>query len=427
MKIAFLVHRKSYYKYFSPLIEEALRRGHSVFCIHDLFWVIGTSKAYDSPVLNSVPRFAQGSPTVLSWENPDELGDIIERFKIDTLVFLNTHPIYPKLQEAFRRKHLAVSWVAMQHASDVLLCTQDLLRYDRVLVYSDRWTEWAKEALQEEGGSPDQLTALTSKCVPVGHSELDVYAAIEPQSVRQAWGIPLDKKIVLLLPFPFDSSVDRYWVPYIYGAPSRVTALAAGALAGRPRWMGQAWRGENDRNVVKAIRRFCDANNALLFIKARLKDPVRPYARRLADKVLYDEEFYPSTIAQCLAIADLCIHFSSNIVYEAAFRSIPSLAILPNRCDYKDFRTYRPYLKFREMINFTGVNQSFSVVEAINRLPQLRFDDLQIDAIRRSDFLKTYLGFQDSHSASRSLDSMEALVPKTGSPSTSGSGQPISC
>ena len=409
MKIAFLVHRKNYYKYFSPLIEEALKRGHSVFCIHDLFWVAGTSKAYDIPKLTSVPLFQSGQPKVLAWENPEALISLIQEHDIELLVFLNTHPVYAQLQENLRQQQLSVRWVAVQHASDVLLCTRNLLSYDLSLVFSDRWVEWIKEVFQRNGGRPDEVAALASKLVAVGDVDLDSYAAIDPEMVRQRLEVPSGKKVVLLLPFPFGSSVDRFWSRYIYGASSRFPALAAAWLSGRPRWIRQAYRGENDRNVIRAIRRFCDANNAFFIIKSRLKDPVRPYAHLLADKVLYDEEIYPSTIAQCLAISDVCIHFSSNVAYEAAFRGIPSVAILPSQRDYKDFRTYGPYVKLRETMEFSGVSRSWSIAESIIKLPTLDFEQLRVDPTRRSLYIETYLGFDDGRSAKRSLIALESL------------------
>src|SRR5690242_18872140 len=111
MNIGFLIHRKSYYKYLPPLIEEAMKRGHLVTCLHDLSSNAGTSKQYDAPDLLSIPAFKHGIPTILGWKSSEDLIALVRSQRLDSLVFLNAHPRYPDFLTLFRQKGLRPRWI----------------------------------------------------------------------------------------------------------------------------------------------------------------------------------------------------------------------------------------------------------------------------------------------------------------------------
>ncbi len=403
MKIGFMTHRRSYYKVYAPIIEEFLKRGHSVCCLQDHSSAQQSEKSYDIPTDEHLPRFQNGRPQVVSWRNPQELFRQIVDQQLDTVIVLNHNPLYVEVMQDLTESR-KVFWISIQHASDILLIVKELPRYDKVLLYSSQWKKWVIDAFKQTGSSEHKMAELSVKIVPVGHTELDTYSMISAQELRKRWGIPEGKRVVLLLPFPFDSSIDRLWTRFIYGQRNSVLRLLASLVLGRLRWIKQALRQETDERVVLALRKFCDRNNAFLIVKSRLKDKVRPYSHANADKVLYDDDFYPSTMAQCLAISDLCIHFSSFVVYEAAFRGVPSLAILPEPRDYEDFRLQTSYVQLKDAMTVPGVSQTFSIPDALDKLPTLRLDQFKVDSKSRSSFVRTYLEFDDSSASIRSVD-----------------------
>jgi len=280
---------------------------------------------------------------------------------------------------------------------------------DGALIYTERWREWMRQSVVMQNGDTKAWDGMQGKFFAVGITDIDQLNLVDRERERQERGIPTGKKVVLVLPFGFGTSPDRYWSPNIFRGMPFWKRLFFALLSGRPRWIRQAILNIDDRHVLLAVRRFCDANNAWMIVKSRRKDPVPSYVNEIADQVLYDETYYPATIFRLMAIADFCIHFSSSAVLEAAAAGTASLGILPSDKDFSLFRQ-RVWPHFVELYNVPGVTYTMSPEEAIQRLPTAKLSDWPLDAVARERFLRTYVADQPRHATSGAVDCLEQLV-----------------
>src|SRR5262249_34679142 len=151
--------------------------------------------------------------------------------------------------------------------------------------------------------------------------------------------------------------------------------------------------------AADALRAFCDGNGALLVVKSRLKDPVSRHTAARADRVFYDESYYPATILELLSIASLCVHFFSSTAYESVFLGVPSLCITPRDEDIGLPAVWMELLNnTREggVFNFPGASYHLSLPELFEDLPRRSLKDFPVDPTARARFLETFVGFDDT-------------------------------
>jgi len=416
MKIGFLVHRTGYYQYFSPIIDEALRRGHQVVCLHDYAQPRTGMKGYLFPYVESTPLFRFGSPQIIPFNNYEEFLKMIKERGINILVSVHFLPQYIDLYNKLKKE--GVFWVAIQHAFDIIPISEYLGTPDRYFIYSDATLDLAVDYLSNQGviekqNCSDHKEKLRSRVKSIGFPELDQINMIDPEQVRHEWDIPNEKPVVLLLPFPFGSTTDRFWVPLIYGVDNIALQLPIAMLSLRIRYVKQVVRKWNDKNVAKSIKNFCTKNDAYLLVKSRLKNPVRKHLSAVADKVLYDEEYYPATILKCLSISDVCINFLSSTVTEAVPAGVPNICISPDPRDYVNIQTPLWKMIFDRangFFDFPGASYLLSIPEAIETLSNKSIQDFPLDLERQREYIKKFLGYSDGKSSYRVLNEIEALV-----------------
>jgi len=186
---------------------------------------------------------------------------------------------------------------------------------------------------------------------------------------------------------------------------------AARALAlGRPEWIPHIPSTNDYRDLVEAVRRFCDRAGAALVVKSREKNGDPAYLRRLADAFVLDEEVYPYTSMELMAIADLCLHFQSAGVLEAAFAGVPSLSVRVSQDHLRAYATYDEFYGARPgtLQNYDGVVWSADAPGAIAQLGRSALGDFRVDAGQRRAYIDTFVGFDDTRSSARALDIIEA-------------------
>lgn len=432
IKIGFLVHRKAYYKHFGPLIDEALRRGHQVFCFHDYAKIRQQGKkAYQFASLDKLPRFSFGKPAALAFNGHHELIEKVKKNKVQVLVSLCFPVSYVELRRSL--SEAGIFFATLQSVGDSLIDAELWTCPDAYLVYSLFWVDLAVEyLLKRKIIAPHEKEAsqrrLREKSVVVGFTELEQRKMLEREQLKKDWGIPQDKKVVLLLPFTFNSSGDRFWRPFVYGNNNLFVQLIlvlfypvlypllAKRRPGLRQWLAffrQVFKRENDIALMRALKKFCQKNNAYFLVKARKKDPVKPYLAELADKVLYDEEFYPATIIKCLRIADLCCNFYSSAGMEASLMGVPNVCIAPTFRDWADVQ--HPlwevlFSKAKDLHDFPGVSYKLSISEAIRAFSEKTLADFPLDKEKQKKHVKKYVGPLDGEYSAKAVNVMESLV-----------------
>ncbi|MBI4628717.1 MAG: hypothetical protein HY729_08410, partial [Candidatus Rokubacteria bacterium] len=200
-------------------------------------------------------------------------------------------------------------------------------------------------------------------------------------------------------------------------APGALYRRLAVRLGGRPEYRSHVERGLDDRSVVRAVRAFCDANGALLVVKARGKDGRLPgYLERSADLVVDDGgNYYPAMILELLKISALCLHFFSTVAYEAAYACVPSICIALRPADLgfpalraEWFLNLDPGGSF----NLRGAVYPVGLDEMVDTFATRKIADFPLDPVARAQYVEKFIGFDDGKSSDRVLDAVQSLVER---------------
>jgi len=418
VRLAFPITRSNQYRLMAPVIDEALGRGLSVECWHDYGRADDGHKGYLFPDLDTVPKFANGTPAFQAYHGTVQLHALVAREQVDAIV-------------AFRPARLLlgrpspVPWALLQDSPGFFhdLTPDDLLAASAVGVYSAHWLDWGLGVMRAKGLLPEgdrRAGAIRDKARVVGFPELDACATLDQASIRARLGVPAGRPVVTFMPYPYESNPPTFWSRWIYGYPwqrpgwplvypppwIRAVVLLARA---EHRYWSHVRRGWHDRNLVRAVRAFCDASSAALLVKYREKDPIPRYLREAADVAVAEPQMWPPAILDALAVSDLAISFPSATTLEAAFLGVPYLCIGVDRDDW--FGATDPVwasarLDLREggEFNFPGAVELTTIAETIERLPQRRLAEFQIDRARRDAYVARFVGPDDGRSAARMLD-----------------------
>ncbi|MCL5011099.1 MAG: hypothetical protein M1127_02725 [Patescibacteria group bacterium] len=419
MRIGFLIARNVYFRSFGPVIDGFLQKGHSVFCLHDYSQPKGGSKGYQFPDIAQTPFFRNGQVFSLEFSSERDFIDKVLQNSIELVFSLDFIEAHFNLREELAKK--GVFWAALQNGFDSGPHSgKNLSMPDRFFVYSSEWLEWMFEYLKKAGKTKEENFSefekkLRERVKPVGFWTAEQKSIIDPTAVRKKWGIGAGKKVVLLLPFPFGSSIDRFWTKYVFGWHNVFSQLPLALFSFNKRWIKQVMGKENDFRVSLAIKRFCERNNCFLLVKCRKKDPAKKYLIKMADKILFDGGFYPSTIIECFSVADVCFNFYSTAAIEAAAMGVSNVCIAPDVSDWKDIRNvlWQTILeKENDFFGFLGVSYLKSIAEIIRELPQKTFSDFPLDKEKQSRYLQKFAGGLSGGAVAKIVSEIEKLIQK---------------
>ena len=355
-----------------------------------------------------------GQPQVLGFDGTPELRALIRKRPSAVIVSLSPPSFYYEKRPPDDK----AVWLTVQHAVDTLIThsPEHLLTSDLLALYSEWWIHWTGRHYQEESQIEDRSNfeqSLRKKALTVGFPAHDAAARIDPTQVRLRWNIPHDQPVVLLLPFPQGVGKGSFWPSMIFGQPNKFRRAMNVLAHRRFKYWPDIWHDSTDISVVKAIRAFCDANGAYLLVKSRKKTPIPPYTQELADKCLYDEQYYPATIFEALSISSLSISFYSTAVISAAAFGVPHLCITFPTDDYCGDdkllreRTDRFYTADKgSPFHFPGVTTAVTIAEAIKELPQTELDEFAIDQTARQCYLEQYAWPNDHRASERLIETL---------------------
>jgi len=420
MKAAFVIERVPHYRLFGPIIDAALARGWDVECWHDHGAPSLEPKRGQVPTADTVPTFRHGTPTVRSYQGRTELRSWLVSRRADAVVSTET----PQVGNEPPLEAPGPLWVSLQNITDAFLThtPEQILSCDVVAMYSTWWEEWISDYYAAVGTVSDRdgyASKLHARAAYVGIPELDAAMLIDPDEVRHRWGIPRHQPVVVLFPFPQGVGRAVFWPRKICGEPSSLRQLANVIAYRRFEYWPHVRHGWNDRNVVKAIRRFCDRNGAYLLIKSRRKTPIPRYIETVADRCLYDESLYPPTVLEALSIASLSIGYFSGTVLESIGLGVPHLCVTFTADDYlgaasREHEYFARYYTADEgsVFQFRDVSTTMTMPEAIGALPHRTLGDFRMDQAARARYVEKFLGHDDRTGGRRTVLAIErALDP----------------
>ncbi|MBM4177328.1 hypothetical protein FJ208_00800, partial [Candidatus Gribaldobacteria bacterium] len=282
---------------------------------------------------------------------------------------------------------------------------------DLSLYYSRAWLDFSLAYLEKQKLTFNQEIIEKKTCFS-GFPEIDQIKLVNPYEIKKRWGIPEEQKVLLFLPFTFGSTNDRFWARFIYGNDLSFLKPLFGIFSFKRKFFQQIFKGENDLMFCRLLKDFCQRNDVFLLVKSRRKDLVKPYLSKLADKVLYDEQEYPSTIIECFAVANLCLNFLSTAVLESVALGCPNISVLPSN-GYKDIQNPLWELllnKYRDIFDFKGVSQLISLRDVFLLLKEKNLNDFTLNKQAQEEYLKKYIGSKDP--SKKAIDAIEKLAMK---------------
>ncbi len=314
-KALFLIDRQLYYKYLAPVIDELLGRGIAVVCLHDY----GDSpnrqsgiKADQFPLLSSCPQFANGSPTVRSRVKLAQIEETIREEDVDLVVSLhgpNHYEISPPMRER-------MVWVQVQHGHDCFRDEAGVAEADIFACYSSVWPLHF-------------MSSATANTCYVGCPAMD---AVEYSRARivEKYALPNGREIITY--FANDEPrltwvphfLDRMWYRFVFNDDAWGRNLSWLYL-----FLSHAF--VTELGLVRELRAYADARNALLVIKSRAKRKLSMRIAALADFVLYDETYYPATNYELMSISSLVVCIASTAQLEAAYFDTSAVSVYPSR------------------------------------------------------------------------------------------------
>lgn len=419
MRVAFLIMRSPEYRVYAPVIEAALARGWDVECWHDHSQARTGLKGYQFPSIDSVPSFRHGTPVVRGFQGRQELRAWLAEMRTDAVVAWQTAEAAVGLPLPTPRP----VWVGQQYHLDSFFVhgPGSLDSCDLLTLYSRWWLDWAGAYYQALGHVPDAaayVRAMEGRTAFVGLPEMDAARQIDPDEVRRRWGIPAGKPVVVLFLFPQGVGRDVFWPKQICAEPSRMKQLVNIARRRRFEYLPHVWHRWNDREVVRALRRFCDRSGAYLLVKARLKTPVPAYTAALADQCVYDDSVYPATVLDALSIASLSAGYYSAGVFESVSQGVPHLCLTYTSEDYngesREFFSRFYTVKEGSAFQFAGVSTAWSIAEALRELPRRTLADFAMvpDAMER--YVQLYLTHNAGDGGARAMDAIARTLKRRG-------------
>jgi hypothetical protein len=412
MTLAFLASRKGYLKVMGSLIQAALDRGHPVVLLRD--------PAQRKPGEATTDADFRAWPTAARVDYPwgGPLEPLLAAHQVQALVGPSLYWVLSsmgRVGEAAAIRRRGVRLYSVDYAFETVTSDPEGYRVIDVTFYQSafqRELHWGQPRYREWIGDFAVLRRevdLHARSAVSGSTMLDQRALMgDRAALRRRHGLPPDGPVVLFMSLKMDvGGGERRLVWGGARAPWRAARAVAG---GRAALVGEILAGNPYRALAESVRDFCHRHRAVLVVKSREKNRDPGFVRRMADVLVErDDEVYPYTSMQLMAVADLCVHFQSGAVLEAAHCGVPSLSVkVPPPYD-RDLPAYEETWEARpgSLQNWSGLVWSAGLGEAPSRLNAAKLGDFDVDPEARRRYVERYLGFDDTRSSERVLDVIE--------------------
>ena len=405
MTIAFLASRKGYLKVMGSLIQASLDRGHGVVLLDR-----DTEKTGEAA---TPADFAHWPRARVAGRRPDEpILPLLQRERVDALVGPSLHFLLSRTElgseiDAIRRAGIRL--YSVDYSFETLTSDADGYRVIDVTFYSSEYQRrlhWS--VLESDFARLPADVDMNARSAVCGSTMLDQLARVDRAAVKRALGLDSGRPVVLLMSLKM--MVPEPWRRYVWGGEPAVLRALHAATHGRARLVPEILRGNGYRTLVTALRRFCERAGATLVVKSREKNRDPAFLRNEADVfVEKDADVFPYTSMQLMAVADLCVHFQSGAVLEAAFCDVPSLSIQVPQTHLESYPGFRESFGGEpgSLQNFPGIVWLVPADRAPAWLDGRTIADFAVDPVARRDYVNRFLGFGDTCSSERVLDVIE--------------------
>ena len=415
MTLAILAARKGYLKVLGSFIQAACDRGHRVVLLHDP----DEKKPGEAVTAADLALWPKAMPRPHRRGEP--LLPILKDAGATALVGPSLHYVLQGMGAAAEVAALRAAGIrlySVDYVFDMVSSDPEGYRAVDVTCYlseHQRQLHWRVQA--ERFAAVGTEAERRARSAVVGSTMLDQLTRVDRAAVRRKYGLPdgpvlLFMSLKMAVPEPFRRLA---WAGGWRGLRA-AKALATGHAALVPTIL----RGNGYQTLAHALQAFARRAGAALIVKSRAKNADPAFLRRRADLfVERDEDVFPYTSIELMAVADLCVHFQSGAVLEAVHANVPSLSIRVPQSHLESYASFQEVFGARpgSLQNFPGIVWSADVEEATRLLRTGRLADFRIDPDARRRYVEKFLGFDDNRSSERVLDLVEAggrLSPTVG-------------
>lgn len=415
MTLAILAARKGYLKVLGSFIQAACDRGHRVVLLHDP----DEKKPGEAVTAADLALWPKAMPRPHRRGEP--LLPILKDAGATALVGPSLHYVLQGMGAAAEVAALRAAGIrlySVDYVFDMVSSDPEGYRAVDVTCYlseHQRQLHWRVQA--ERFAAVGTEAERRARSAVVGSTMLDQLTRVDRAAVRRKYGLPdgpvlLFMSLKMAVPEPFRRLA---WAGGWRGLRA-AKALATGHAALVPTIL----RGNGYQTLARALQAFARRAGAALIVKSRAKNADPAFLRRRADLfVERDEDVFPYTSIELMAVADLCVHFQSGAVLEAVHANVPSLSIRVPQSHLESYASFQEVFGARpgSLQNFPGIVWSADVEEATRLLRTGRLADFRIDPDARRRYVEKFLGFDDNRSSERVLDLVEAggrLSPTVG-------------
>jgi hypothetical protein len=409
VRIAFLASRKGYLKVMGSLIQAAIERGHEALLLTDP----GERKPGEATTPEDLAHWPRAR--VLPIQRGASLVPPLTGARAEALVGPSLHFVLASMGpegDISAMRAAGVRLYSVDYIVEAANTQPEAYRaLDRTFYTSkfQREWHWHESRFKEEFDSLRQNLDLSTRSAVSGSTMLDQLGLVDRGAVRRHLGIGPDKPVVLFMSLKMAVPEPRR--QFLWGDGSALTRTAKAVARGHAALVPEIWKGNAYRALAEAVRRFCDRSGAALIVKSREKNRDPRFLRNVADVfVERDDEVFPYTSIQLMAVAALCIHFQSGAVIEAAMAGVPSISIKVPLSD--DQRKYPAHIfafddRPGSLSNFPGVAWFTPPEEAVSLLEGRTLADFRLDPAARRAYVERHLGFDDLRSSQRVLQAIE--------------------
>lgn len=409
MRITFLASRKGYFKVMGSLIQAAVDHGHAVVLVRDP----KQRKKGEATTEDDFKHWPAARVIDHEWGSP--LLPILKGERAEALIAPSLHMLLKAMNvegEVQEMREAGINLYSVDYVFETVTSDPEGYRVVDVTFYQSdfqRRLHWQERKADFATLGPE--VDLQTRSAVCGSTMMDQLALVTDRaSVRRKYGLPPDKPVVLFMSLKM--AVPEPWRQLVWGRGWWRWRAARAGRQGRPAWADEikSQKGQGYLLLVESIRRFCRQNDALLVVKSRTKNADPPFLARLADVfVEKDEDVFPYNSMELMAVADLCVHFQSGAVLEAAFCGVPSLSIKVPPPYERDLPAYQETWGAEpgSLQNFEGVVWSVDARKAADFLRERKLGDFRVDREARRAYVEKYLGFDDTRSSQRVLDVIE--------------------
>lgn len=288
----------------------------------------------------------------------------------------------------------------------------DLIAYETEWYFQHGIGHWNNQFGREHMKNLEEDLNRQS-CWP-GMLQMDqVHQIGSSEEIRKKYGIPQDKKIILVL--PWTTYVGGFWSDKVFCEKNRFKAIANTILKRRWEYLKSALWGRNYEAIKKSLLKLEKNNDALIVIKTRDKVESDPFFKNHI--IVSDDSYYPATILELMKISSLCVSIRSGSVRESAFMGVPKISI-SYEIEWLD--RYSPeQLKLERLLyndeegslfKFQDAITDLSIEKAIQELPHLKIQEMKVCSKARQNYIEKFVGNDVGDSSERLINEIQKRI-----------------